>query len=367
MKCWNCKKSNKNKGYNYEYCSKCGLYIDDLHLKDLALIVETLEKMIERWGLTKSISFYKRRDDDGYIFKYKGIKAIINHVFRDDDITIAELNSEHVKKHGNNYSGIVKIDYINGELVPYIYLTNGKYYVVGSGKLSLNNVTSDEPSGFKTSCSNSNAQLIDEDNNLDVTIGDRVIMGDDEFYYIGRDDQGRLKLLPKYNLDENYRQNSSTSYTLAFSNNQYWRQAGSSSSSSSSYSSTEDLYSDDFEPQGNSEDIYIYRTKTEQDTSNNLKDIINNYRSHIENDIGVYVYDARLMSYEEATAIGCSSLEYGCPEYASNQIYWLGSAYNNNSVWYVNDDHRGLGYSVFVYVAGVRPVVVVSQTDIPTN
>lgn len=93
MKCWNCQKSNKNKGYNYEYCSKCGLYIDDLHLKDLALIVETLEKMIERWGLTKSISFYKRRDDDGYIFKYKGIKAIINHVFRDDDITIAELNA----------------------------------------------------------------------------------------------------------------------------------------------------------------------------------------------------------------------------------------------------------------------------------
>lgn len=93
MKCWNCQKSNKNKGYNYEYCSKCGLYIDDLHLKDLALIVETLEKMIERWGLAKSISFYKRRDDDGYIFKYKGIKAIINHVFRDDDITIAELNA----------------------------------------------------------------------------------------------------------------------------------------------------------------------------------------------------------------------------------------------------------------------------------
>lgn len=93
MKCWNCKKNNKNKGYNYEYCSKCGLYIEVLHQPDLENIIELLKKMVERWGLKKNISFFKRREDNGVVFKYKGIKAIINHVFRDDDITIGELNA----------------------------------------------------------------------------------------------------------------------------------------------------------------------------------------------------------------------------------------------------------------------------------
>ena len=93
MKCWNCKKNNKNKGYNYEYCSECGLYIESLHQPDLENIIELLEKMVERWGLKKSISFFKRREDNGVVFKYKGIKAILNHVFHDDDITIGELNA----------------------------------------------------------------------------------------------------------------------------------------------------------------------------------------------------------------------------------------------------------------------------------
>ena len=88
MKCWNCNKNNKNKGYNCEYCSKCGLYIESLHQPDLENIIELLQKMVERWGIKKSISFFKRREDNGVVFKYKGIKAIINHVFRDDDITI---------------------------------------------------------------------------------------------------------------------------------------------------------------------------------------------------------------------------------------------------------------------------------------
>ena len=93
MKCWNCRRTNKNKGYNFEYCSKCGLYVGTLDLKDITEIVESLESMVKRWGLSKTISFYKECDDGGYTFKYKGIKAIINHVFVVDDITIAELNA----------------------------------------------------------------------------------------------------------------------------------------------------------------------------------------------------------------------------------------------------------------------------------
>lgn len=93
MKCWNCYKKHRHVAYNYEYCSRCGLYLESFNLEKQKAAVDLLEKMLVRWGYEKRVYFYKIREDNGYVFKYIGIKKIIENIFIIDDITIAELNA----------------------------------------------------------------------------------------------------------------------------------------------------------------------------------------------------------------------------------------------------------------------------------
>ena len=66
--------------------------------------------------------------------------------------TIEELNSEYVVKNNNNYRGTVITDYINDEMVQMISLTDGKYYLRGSGVLSLDNIKEEQDDLFLLTC-----------------------------------------------------------------------------------------------------------------------------------------------------------------------------------------------------------------------
>ena len=96
---------------------------------------------------------------------------------------------------------------------------------------------------------------------------------------------------------------------------------------------------------------------------------VNAYKTIIEEDYGVPVEAARLISYDELTSedIGCSADEWTCTtsEYAwiYSTSYWSESAYSTNYVWFVYSD--GFFISDNYYIDGyfgVRPVIIISKS-----
>ena len=148
---------------------------------------------------------------------------------------------------------------------------------------------------------------------------------------------------------------STNSGTVAFSQTNYWNNDG-----------------------------YIYDTDyvTEPDFSATCNDTDNcfktpgysiayyveNYKNEL-NSYGSSVKGARLLTYEEAidASIGCSGSDYSCPTngFITNTSFWLGSAGNYSSVWYVlsDGDFSYDDYDVD-FIFGVRPVVVASLADV---
>ena len=83
---------------------------------------------------------------------------------------------------------------------------------------------------------------------------------------------------------------------------------------------------------------------------------------------GVTIKDTRLLTYAEATdsSIGCDESTDSCPTngFITNTSFWLGSAVDNYRVWVVYSDGTfgGNGFGGFNF--GVRPVVVISKSNI---
>ena len=77
----------------------------------------------------------------------------------------------------------------------------------------------------------------------------------------------------------------------------------------------------------------------------------------------------RLLTYNEVSTLGCDSNNYSCenaPTWVYETTYWLGSAYGRRNVWAVGSyGYFGSGRAFRSdYFLGVRPVVVVSTSDI---
>lgn len=247
-------------------------------------------------------------------------------------VTIEELNQEYIKKHSSNYSGVVKIDNVDGELVPTIYLTNGKYYVVGGNNITTSNVTTEEPDGFKTSCVEP----------ISFEVGDRFKISNDEFYFIGSDDNN-IKLLPIYNLDNDGLQSQNTP-TMVFSDSNFWK-TDSTSFNLDSYGKK-----------------YVYRNKNGQLTDNNLKGLVNKYKDHIEELNIIDLVDIRLMSYEEARNMGCEEKNDSCTSTINQEFtksFWTGSANSNWAFYYNPYNKRITSVTPNNHYLGCRPVIII--------
>jgi len=83
---------------------------------------------------------------------------------------------------------------------------------------------------------------------------------------------------------------------------------------------------------------------------------------------GATIKDARLLTYSEVTdsSIGCDSTNYSCPTngFISNTSFWLGSAGWHDAVWTVGANGRFDSYTYSDYYFGVRPVIVLSKSNI---
>ena len=183
----------------------------------------------------------------------------------------------------------------------------------------------------------------DNDNNGAISVGDNVIIGADWFYVVAAPENGQVKLISKFGVDKNGRQSVNADKS-AFSSYHYWEN------------------SSNYVPFGNSNNKYVYRNKNNEDANNYLKTRINAYKEFLNSLGGVNVLDVRLMSYEEATALGCIGWPDSCPEFIKGQRFWLGSAQGQHL--YTADNGLLLMAKTNSFV--VRPIVIINESDIAT-
>ena len=214
-----------------------------------------------------------------------------------------------------------------------------------------------------------------------VTVGDLVTIGNEEFYVI-KNDNNRLTLLAKYNLNVgNNSKGPATgiqdSEVIGYANYYdanidqfvesnfgivpfysdlpgYWTDHI-GEDYSGEYCEYSDPYECDFE---NTEFPYVY------DSNSELYEYIEYYGSYIES-LGVTVYESRLLKLEEAINLGCS-YQGQCDNYdfINNTSFWLGTAFDNETVFVVLLNG---GIDIYGIVseddAGVRPVIVISTVS----
>ena len=211
----------------------------------------------------------------------------------------------------------------------------------------------------KGECKTVSVIYTDVNNNGKIDLADTVKIENDEFYIIDEPRDGKVKLLAKYNLNSNSRQENGNNVTVAYSSTKYW------DNDLSNYNI--DKY----------DSYYVYRKKNGQDTSNNIVSYIDNYKDYLIGLGAYFVTDGRMLSYAEAKDTGCrdASAANSCPTWASNQSYWLGSYENYNSLYFIrgatntkdiyNRTHTADGWGE--EPLGIRPLIEIYESAITNN
>jgi len=208
---------------------------------------------------------------------------------------------------------------------------------------------------------------IDMNNDGIISQGDSITINTDEFWVLSTSNDGNINLMAKYNLDSNYRQNDSSYESVSYSETEYWINAYAATSSPTSDEPTDEEKTDlhpNFIKDENGY-AYIYRTKKNKDTDNNLYSYINNYKSHLENDMGINgIIDVKLIPIEE---VDNSSAEF--IDMITNQDYWFGSVHHgeyngsyDNTLYSACSEYNRIERTSYSGNYGIRPYVTISSS-----
>ena len=188
-------------------------------------------------------------------------------------------------------------------------------------------------------------------------IGNEKCFGSECFYIISSTEE-TVTMLAKYNLYVGGEYNSSwTAYgeeatgkqnsnMLGYVRGQSIRKGTTKFSNTNYWSSTVSSYP-----------AYVY------DSNSTLYSYVENYKTYLST-LGVTLTEARLITYEELTSLGCSvSSCKNAPSWVYATSYWSGSARSSNFVWLVNSigDFGNFNYS-FSNDFGCRPVITISRS-----
>ena len=219
--------------------------------------------------------------------------------------------------------------------------------------LSLEYIQSD---GSGSSVPNSGVQVVSANGNIN-DIGTIVSIGNQQFYTIGTEGDN-VKLLSMFNLYVGGEYNSSwTAYGDEATGKQDSTMLGWISDQSIRKGTT--TFSNDTQKGTNYSD-YIGSV---------VEGYVNNYKTILEEDYGVDVVEARLITKDELTGvdIGCSADNCSCinePGFIYSTSYWSLSAYNARDVWFVDSDGDfGCKFCDDARYFGVRPVIVISKSN----
>ena len=209
-----------------------------------------------------------------------------------------------------------------------------------------------------------------------VAIGDIVKIGSEEFYVV-KHDGNDLVLLAHYNLkvgniitmglgttgeytdsDPGYGLQSSEAKgavvndstfkgTIEFSSTNYWN-----GKVGNNYPGA---YCNEDTNVAGANCAYVY------DSNSTLKSYVDAYKSVLEKK-GATIKKARILKLEELLELGCANEDCtSSPSWVYETSYWLGSAYDNDAIWFVATDGElhGVIYTDGVMVLGIRPVIVI--------
>ena len=266
--------------------------------------------------------------------------------------------------------------------------------VASAGNSNSQNSTPSTPSAPSTPEPQKSIILTsDNDNDGEVSTADYVKIGDDGFYVVAGPIDGNYLLNAEYNLDSNSRQNATSYLNIAFSNSvstsgcsyecSYWYNYSSQKLKDSYVYAGNAYFEENYGYTDKEKQLiaYIYRDKDGNDTANNIKTYINNYRSYLEQTANIV--DVRIISYEETVMAGCTrdnnANSRNCPSWLANQTYWTGSQtsgwdyqlYVHNNDWdgpnvtSSPSSHQSLvrGQTTNQQY-GIRPLVVVAASEI---
>ena len=248
-----------------------------------------------------------------------------------------------------------------------------------------NDLTIDEEKNATDFISDSIAVYPEGKNKKTVTTGDKVYIGNEQFYVV-KHDGNNLILIARYNLkvgiisnrstneivreytssDEGYGLQSSECVgykdsldlvkgTVKFANSTYWNgKVGEGKKYPGNLSGMDYPY--------------VY------DENSNLYTYVENYRQYLETQ-GMRIKEARLLSFDEAVELGCEAAHFcsDSPSFVYSTTYWLGNvewySYGGSTYyhygWVISPDKRffAKGYEASSYnsnkISGVRPVIVI--------
>ena len=106
------------------------------------------------------------------------------------------------------------------------------------------------------------------------------------------------------------------------------------------------------------------------DENSLLYEPLKNYESYIKTTLGKTSVNTSLLSYEQATSLGCdkaSETYQNAPNWVYSTTYWLGSADGDYHVWGVSSNGYFTCYVDFYdhyYNLGLRPVITIAKTDL---
>ena len=182
-------------------------------------------------------------------------------------------------------------------------------------------------------------------NEKTYAVGDEFCL-ENECFNVIKDNGTTVDALAKQNVNTESNRQDKNAKTSAYSKTRYW--TDSSDKLLSQY--------------GTSYPANVF------DSNSLLYAPVQNYKTYLKNTLGKTSVDARLITYEELTSLGCSTSNYSCksaPSWVYNTSYWTASADNYIGVWYV-DSYGIVGSGHFGNSGhrGLRPVITISKSDI---
>ena len=204
----------------------------------------------------------------------------------------------------------------------------------------------------KGTCKQVEVVYTDVNNNSKIDKGDTVKIEGEEFYILGYPENGKLKLIPKYNLNSEPKQASSN-----YINNKYIDDAQQAywaySAGAGRYVSQEYV----------NNNYYVYT----RDNQNHLYSYFENYKNYLISLGATFITDVRAMSYEDALATGCKlynndGYQNSCPGFLSDN-FWLGTANDGRLMYSISSG----GYIDITWSDGnkaYRPLVEIYESAI---
>ncbi len=164
------------------------------------------------------------------------------------------------------------------------------------------------------------------------TVGSEVVLGDEHFYVISSTDT-TVTMLSKHNVTLDVTSKQSVD-------------AGTTVFSSDSKKGT--YYSD-------------Y-------SGSIVEGYVSNYKTKLESDYGVDVVEARLITYDEVSSLGCTfDVIDGMCELEYNWVYsvgyWTGTAYSSETIIQISRDGLIGEAPYYIEFRGVRPVITISKSN----